>query len=136
MLNTFLNSKCIRIMIVSSEERHFSKFSFNHTLLVHLHILNLYWSNCYSYLACFLCSIIGIQILGTIFCIPLYVLPIITCHLFNFFSTLSFGYSIRKIKQIYSKLWLVKPKVKYKKWFQVFVFQLWCKESMQDRNNN
>jgi len=35
----------------------FQNFHSTTPLLVHFHILNLYWSNCYSYLACFLCSI-------------------------------------------------------------------------------
>ena len=115
-----VNVEYFRIMIVSSEERYFSKFSFNHILLVHLHILNLYWSSCYSCLACFLCIIIGIQILGTTSCISLYVLPITTCHVFNFFSfsILSHSYSIRKIKQIYGKLWLAEHKMEHKKWYR------------------
>ena len=52
----------------------------------------------------FLLKIVQIQILYTIFCVPLYISQITICYVFIYFFILNFDYIIRKIKQIYDKL--------------------------------
>ena len=69
------------------------------------------------------------------FFVPLYILPIATCHvlIFFFFFILNFCYFIRKVKSIYNKLWLVEYRVIHNKWYRGYVFLI---NSSQNNMNN